>query len=70
MSPSPATLRRSDFESRSVQLIAACVLGLAGVAHTPFSVSTRQVDAPRPTRPFLHPAGQEVQGPLKAPPKA
>jgi hypothetical protein len=53
--------RLSDFESRSVQLIAACALGLAGMASAPvapptrhalsvFTPSSRQADAPRPAR--------------------
>lgn len=52
--------RLSDFETRSVQLIAACALGLAGMASAQlppnarqsssmFSPS-RQADAPRPAR--------------------
>jgi len=52
--------RLSDFESRSVQLIAACALGLAGMASAQFSPPvrqgsamfspSRQGDAPRPAR--------------------
>ena len=52
--------RLSDFESRSVQLIAACALGLAGMASAQFAPSvrqgstmfspSRQGDAPRPAR--------------------
>lgn len=50
--------RLSDFESRSVQLIAACALGLAGMASAQLAPharqssslfsSSRQGDAPRP----------------------
>lgn len=53
--------RLSDFETRSVQLIAACALGLAGIASAQvapptrhalsvFTPSSRQADAPRPAR--------------------
>ena len=49
----------SDFEKRSVQLMAACALGLAGLssvqvapptrhALSVFTPSSRQADAPRP----------------------
>ena len=54
------TQRLSDFESRSVQLIAACALGLAGIASaqlappvrqgSTMSSPSRQGDAPRPAR--------------------
>lgn len=51
----------SDFEKRSVQLMAACALGLAGLssvqvapptrhALSAFTPSSRQADAPRPAR--------------------
>mgnify|MGYP001346192332 CR=1 FL=1 len=51
----------SDFEKRSVQLMAACALGLAGLssvqvapptrhALSVFTPSLRQADAPRPVR--------------------
>ncbi len=50
----------SDFEKRSVQLVAACALGLAGIAAVQVSPPTRhalsvftpvrQADAPRPAR--------------------
>ena len=50
----------SDFEKRSVQLVAACALGLAGIATVQVSPPTRHAlsvftpsrpaDAPRPTR--------------------
>ena len=33
--------RLADFEARSVQLIAACTLGLAGMASTPISHAAR-----------------------------
>jgi hypothetical protein len=52
--------RLSDFESRSVQLIAACALGLAGMASAQYSPPvrqgstmfspSRQSDSPRPVR--------------------
>ncbi|MGQ3115103.1 MAG: hypothetical protein ACT6UH_06610 [Hydrogenophaga sp.] len=51
----------SDFEKRSVQLMAACALGLAGLssvqvapptrhALSAFTPSSRQADTPRPVR--------------------
>jgi hypothetical protein len=50
----------SDFEKRSVQLMAACALGLAGIASVQVAPPTRhalsvftparQADAPRPAR--------------------
>ncbi len=51
----------SDFEKRSVQLMAACALGLAGLsgvqvapptrhALSVFTPMSRQADAPRPAR--------------------
>ena len=56
---SPLSL--SDFEKRSVQLMAACALGLAGLSSVQvapptrhalnvFTPSSRQADAPRPVR--------------------
>jgi hypothetical protein len=52
--------RLSHFETRSVQLIAACALGLAGMASAHFASparqgstllsTSRQGDAPRPAR--------------------
>ena len=60
MSRSRAAQRLSDFESSSVKLIAACALGLAGLATAQVSPPTRHAlsvftpsrlsDAPRPTR--------------------
>lgn len=60
MSRSRAAQRLSDFEASSVKLIAACALGLAGLATAQVSPPTRHAlsvftpsrlsDAPRPTR--------------------
>ncbi|MGV3727876.1 hypothetical protein [Hydrogenophaga sp.] len=60
MSRSRAAQRLSDFESSSVKLIAACALGLAGLATAQVSPPTRHAlsvftpsrpsDAPRATR--------------------
>ena len=55
-----APLSISDFEKRSVQLVASCALGLAGIVSVQVTPPTRQAlsaftpsriaDAPRPTR--------------------
>ena len=42
---SPLSSSVSDFEQRSVQIIAACALGLAGIAAIPVAPPTRQAVA-------------------------
>ncbi|MDO9435611.1 hypothetical protein [Hydrogenophaga sp.] len=63
-----APLKISDFEQRSVQLIAACALGLAGIVSVQVAPPTRQaVSVFTPARvadagrPALLPAGVSIR---------
>lgn len=61
--------RLADFEARSVQLIAACTLGLAGLASVPPSQAARITgQATSLTGASGHPAGTGNTGATSAPP--